>query len=60
MTRPNNPDNPRTQLNVWRTTRDRLVESKMIPEETMDSVINRKLDENIELKNLISILEKKK
>ena len=46
MARPNNPDNPRTQINVWRTTRNRLVELKTIPEETMDSVINRLIDEN--------------
>lgn len=41
MTRPNNPDNLRTSINVKRTTRDKLNKLKNIPEEHLDSVIVR-------------------
>jgi len=60
MTRPNNSNNKKTTIAVYKTTRDSLNELRIYPKEPLDFVINRKLDENIELKNLISILEKKK
>lgn len=44
MTRPNNPDNQKTQINVKRTTRDRLNKLKLVEEEFLDSVIMRLID----------------
>ena len=43
MTRTNNPDNLNTSINVKRTTRNKLNKLKTIPEEHLDSVINRLL-----------------
>ena len=48
MTRPNNPDNPKTQISVKRETRDRLNKLKNIPEEYLDSVIVRLINKNKE------------
>lgn len=41
MTRPNNPDNLRTQINVKRTTRDKLNKLRRYPREYLDDVIVR-------------------
>ena len=41
MTRPNNPNNPRTQINVKRTTRNKLNDLRKYPGEYLDSVIMR-------------------
>lgn len=41
MTRRNNPDNPRTSINVKRTTRDGLNKLRKYPGEYLDLVINR-------------------
>lgn len=41
MPRTNNPDKQRTSINVLRTTRDKLNKLKKIPEEHLDSVVNR-------------------
>ena len=60
MVRPNNSNNLKTTAALFKTTRDRLNKLKDYPTEPLDSVINRLIDENRELKNIISILEKKK
>lgn len=49
MTRPNNPDNLRTSINIKRTTRDKLDKLKKIPEEYLDSTINRLIESYEEL-----------
>jgi len=41
MPRINKPNNLRTTINVRRMTRDKLNDLKEIPEEHLDSVINR-------------------
>jgi len=41
MTRPNNPNNPKTTIAVEKTTRDDLNELRMFPEEYLDLVIMR-------------------
>jgi len=46
MTRRNNPDNPRTQINVKRTTRDKLNKLRIYPREYLDSVIVRLINKN--------------
>lgn len=50
MTRPNNPDNPRTQISVKRTTRDRLNKLKIVEEEFLDSVVKRLIESYEEIK----------
>lgn len=44
MTRRNKPNNPRTQINVKRTTRDKLNKLRKYPREYLDSVIMRLID----------------
>ena len=46
MTRPNNPDNLRTQINVKRTTRDKLNKLRKYPREYLGLVINRLINKN--------------
>ena len=46
MPRANNPDNLKTQINVKRTTRDKLNKLKKMPEEYLDSVIVRLINKN--------------
>ena len=46
MTRPNNPDNPKTQINVKRTTRDGLNKLREYPGEFLDLVIVRLIKDN--------------
>ena len=48
MTRPNNPDNLRTSINVKRTTRNKLNKLKKVKEEYLDSVIVRLINDNKE------------
>jgi len=46
MPRINKPDKQKTQINVQRTTRDKLNDLKNIPEEHLDSVIKRLIKNN--------------
>lgn len=41
MPRINKPDNQKTQINVLRTTRDKLNKLRDYPREYLDSIINR-------------------
>ncbi len=44
MARTNKPDNPKTTINIKRTTRNKLNNLKIIPEEHLDNVINRLIE----------------
>ncbi len=46
MTRHNKPNNPRTQINVKRTTRNKLNILRKYPKEPLNSVIVRLIDDN--------------
>ncbi len=46
MTRPNNPDNLKTTVSIYKTTRNKLDKLRKYPKEYLNSVIVRLINEN--------------